>query len=173
MYLEFLPGWQGGHLNSHTKEENTHIFIPVSFTLKYQIQSPLSHIYDCISLDVIHVRVSDTQLLAISLSRADDSCGHSVLQSKRTPNSNHKLPRPQVCWVSQQQHRQFFLSSVRDERAHERKTERERSVVKLGPSWDGNVYCNGISCSCLNSKWNVYRVSVYIWSVSPQNEYTL
>lgn len=81
-----------------------------------QIQYQLSHIYDRISLDVVHIWVPDTKLFAISLSRADDSCGHGVLQGKRTPNSDHKLTWPQVCWVTQQQDRQFFLS-VKEERA--------------------------------------------------------
>lgn len=55
-----------------------------------------THIDDSISLDVVHVRVTKAQLLAPSLSGADDSCGNCVLEGKRAANSNHKLPWSQV-----------------------------------------------------------------------------
>lgn len=55
-----------------------------------------SHIDDGISLNVVHVRVPDAELLAISLCRAHDACSHGVLQSERAADGHHKLTRAQV-----------------------------------------------------------------------------
>lgn len=41
--------------------------------------TPGAYINDGICLDVIHVRVPQAQLFAVSLSRAHNPCGHSVL----------------------------------------------------------------------------------------------
>lgn len=55
-----------------------------------------SHIDDGVSLNVVHVRVPDAELLAISLCRAHDACSHSVLQSKWAADGHHKLTRAQI-----------------------------------------------------------------------------
>lgn len=68
-----------------------------------------SHIDNSICLDVVHVRVPQAQLLAISLCSADDASGDSVLEGKGASNRNYKLSWPQVCTVAQKQYRQLCL----------------------------------------------------------------
>lgn len=62
----------------------------------------VSYVDDGVSLDVVHVWVTETQFFSISLCGADNSCRHCVLQGKRAADSNHKLTRAQVCRVTQQ-----------------------------------------------------------------------
>lgn len=68
-----------------------------------------AHVNDCICLDVVHVRVAETQLLAPPLGGADNTRCDGVLQGERASNGNHELARAQVCRASQQQHRQLYL----------------------------------------------------------------
>lgn len=56
----------------------------------------LSHIDNCVRLNVVHVRVMKAQLSAPALSCADDSCGDGVLEGKRAADGNHKLTWSQV-----------------------------------------------------------------------------
>ena len=68
-----------------------------------------SYIDNSICLDVVHVRVRQAQLLAISLGRADDAGGDGVLEGEGAADRNHKLSWPQVCTVAQKQYRQLPL----------------------------------------------------------------
>lgn len=61
-----------------------------------------THIDDCVCLNVVHVWVAETQLLAPPLGGADDTRGDGVLQGERATNGNHKLARAQVRWASKQ-----------------------------------------------------------------------
>lgn len=68
-----------------------------------------SHVDNSIRLDVVHVRIPEAQLFAISLGSADNTSGDSVLEGKWAPDGNDKLSRPQISTVAQQQYRQFYL----------------------------------------------------------------
>lgn len=69
----------------------------------------LPHVDNSIRLNVVHVRVPEAQLLAVSLSGAHNPSGDGVLKGEWTANRNHKLPRPQVCTVAKKQYRQLCL----------------------------------------------------------------
>lgn len=64
-----------------------------------------SHIDNSVRLYVVHIRVSEAQLLAVSLSGADDASGDSILEGKGAADCDHKLSGPQVCTVAQKQYR--------------------------------------------------------------------
>ena len=82
----------------------------------------LSHVDDGICLDIVHVGVTDAQLLPIPLRRADDPRGDGVLQGEGAADGNNKLTRAQVWGETQQQHWQLFLRE--SEREREREGER-------------------------------------------------
>lgn len=69
------------------------------------------HVDDGVCLDVVHVRVPQAQLFAVSLGGADDAGGDGVLEGKRAADGDHKLPRSQVCAVAQEQQGQLCLES--------------------------------------------------------------
>lgn len=68
-----------------------------------------SHVDDGVCLDVVHVRVPEAQLLAVSLGGADDAGGDGVLEGEGTADCDHELPGPQVSTVAQEQHWQLIL----------------------------------------------------------------
>lgn len=68
-----------------------------------------TYVDDCVCLDVVHVWVAETQLLAPPLGGADNTRGDGVLQGERATNGNHKLARAQVRRASEQQHWQLNL----------------------------------------------------------------
>ena len=73
------------------------------------------HIDNCVRLDVVHIGVPEAELLAVPLSGADNAGGDSVLEGKRAADSNHELPRPQVCTVAQKQYRQLALEGGKEQ----------------------------------------------------------
>lgn len=77
---------------------------------------PWTHVDDGVRLDVVHVGVPEAQLPALPLGSADDARCHGVLQGEGTADGHHKLPRPQVSRVAQQQHRELFLEEGRRHR---------------------------------------------------------
>lgn len=56
----------------------------------------LSHVYDGVSLDVVHIGVLEAQLQAVAMGRADDAGGDGVLQGEGASHRYHKLARAQV-----------------------------------------------------------------------------
>lgn len=50
-----------------------------------------THVDDGVRLDVVHVRVAQTQLLASPLGGADNAGSDGVLQGERAANGDHKL----------------------------------------------------------------------------------
>lgn len=68
-----------------------------------------SYVDDGVCLDVVHVWVAETQLLAPPLGGADDTRGDGVLQGERAADGDHELAGPQVGRASQQQHGQLNL----------------------------------------------------------------
>ena len=70
-----------------------------------------AHINNGISLDVVHVRILDAQLFAVSLCCADDTYGHGVLQGKGATDGNDKLTRSQIGRTAQRQHMKLLLLS--------------------------------------------------------------
>lgn len=83
----------------------------------------LSHVDDCVRLNVVHVRVTKAQLSTPTLSRADDSCGDSVLEGERAADGNHKLTWSQVWRATEQKHRKLHLQG--------RKGQKVESAYKL------------------------------------------
>lgn len=53
-----------------------------------------AYVDDSVCLDIVHVGVAEAKLLAATLSGADDSRRHSVLEGKGASDGNHKLTRP-------------------------------------------------------------------------------
>lgn len=83
--------------------------------------SVFTHIDDGVCLDVVHVRVAESKLLAPPLGGADDAGGDSVLQGERAAYGDHKLTGTQVCWAAEQQHWQLDL--LRRTRVREKEKE--------------------------------------------------
>lgn len=54
------------------------------------------HIDDGVGLDVVHVRVPDAQLFAVSLRRADDAGCHGVLQGEGAADGDDELSRSEI-----------------------------------------------------------------------------
>lgn len=59
--------------------------------------SIFTHVDDGVRLNVVHVGVAESQLLAPPLGGADDAGGDSVLQGERAAYGDHKLTGTQVC----------------------------------------------------------------------------
>lgn len=87
-----------------------------------------TYIDDGISLNVVHVRVAQAQLLASSLGGAHNSRGDCVLEGKWAADGDHKFPWPQVWWVAQQQYRKLSLDKGRQSRGKLRWNRSTRSV---------------------------------------------
>lgn len=79
-----------------------------------------TYVDDCVCLDVVHVWVAETQLLAPPLGGADNTRGDGVLQGERATNGNHKLARAQVRRASEQQHWQLNLHRKGEQDKRER-----------------------------------------------------
>lgn len=73
------------------------------------------HVDDGVCLDVVHVRVPQAQLLAVSLGGADDAGGDGVLEGKWAADGDHKLPRSQIGALAQKQQGQLCLESGGEE----------------------------------------------------------
>lgn len=58
--------------------------------MPFESQS-MTHVDDGVRLDVLHVRVFESQLQAIPMGRADDACGDRVLQGEENSNKASKL----------------------------------------------------------------------------------
>lgn len=62
-----------------------------------------THVDGSIGLDVVHVGVGQTQLLAASLHWTDNARSYGVPESKRAPHRNHKLSLANVRRAAERQ----------------------------------------------------------------------
>lgn len=93
-----------------------------------------SHIDDGVSLNVVHVRVPDAELLAVSLCRAHDACSHSVLQSERAADGHHELSWAQVSWVAQRKNWKLFL-------IQKKRYTKQHVLYMVVHGWPGPRHC--------------------------------
>lgn len=112
--FSYLPNWLVVLRNCRTARKTFFIIINSTLFLFFFEWSDVhvdmwTYVNDCVCLDVVHVWVAETQLLAPPLGGADNTRGDCVLQGERATNGDHELARAQVCRASQQQHGQLHL----------------------------------------------------------------
>lgn len=110
-----------------------------------------TYVDDCVCLDVVHVWVAETQLLAPPLGGADNTRGDGVLQGERATNGNHKLARAQVRRASEQQHWQLNLHRKGEQ--DKRESMGISSLIRGGTVWLTVLRSRWWRCSTESCDW--------------------
>lgn len=92
-----------------------------------------THIDGSVGLDVVHVGVGQTQLLAASLHWTDDAWSYRVPQSKRAAHRNHKLALANVGRAAEGQRGQRIL--------HVQRRGAERIAIVVSFHIQNKTYC--------------------------------